>query len=323
MVGIHLRNKGMKLSRQNYFHISRLTLLIFLILGRNLFAQDFIPIWEEGKMPNSKGIKMIDSISNERIYKVGIPGVWAFFPSQQENKHAAVIICPGGGYQREAYMISGFQLAKWFSAIGINAFVLKYRLPNSPDLLRRKIGPLQDAQRAARLIRANAVKWGIDQNKIGIMGSSSGGHLASTLGTHNEDVSSVGDSLDSFSFNPNFMILVSAVIDFGKNAHAGSRDNLLGEKPSEELIKKFSNHLMVNSKTPPCFIVHAFNDKAVSVQNSIMFYNALIENNIQSSIHIFPNGEHSIALRNNPGSTEQWTTLCEMWLREMNFISSN
>src|SRR3954470_9231976 len=137
---------------------------------------EFIPLYPKGKMPNSKGMNLTDSIANERIYRVGTPGMYAFFPSSAENKGAAVLICPGGGYERLAYVISGTQLAKWFNAIGISAFVLNYRLPNSPDLVQREIGPLQDAQRAIRIIRANAGKWGIKADKIGMQGSSAGGH---------------------------------------------------------------------------------------------------------------------------------------------------
>ncbi|MDB5190438.1 MAG: pectin acetylesterase, partial [Segetibacter sp.] len=132
----------------------------------------FIPLYPLGKMPNSKGLKIMDSIANERIYRVGTPGMYAFFPSSTENKGAAVLICPGGGYERLAYVISGTQLAKWFNAIGISAFVLNYRLPTSPDLKQREIGPLQDAQRAVKIIRKNAERWGIRKDKIGIQGSS-------------------------------------------------------------------------------------------------------------------------------------------------------
>ena len=120
----------------------RLILILFLLVSIRLNAQDFIPIWPQGKMPNSKGLQLTDSIANERIYKVGTPGMYAFFPSAQENKGAAVLICPGGGYERLAYIVSGTQLAKWLNAIGITAFVLNYRLPNSPDLKQREIGPL-------------------------------------------------------------------------------------------------------------------------------------------------------------------------------------
>ncbi|MDQ3172237.1 MAG: alpha/beta hydrolase, partial [Acidobacteriota bacterium] len=251
---------------------------------------------------------------------VGTPGMYTFFPSLQENKGAAVLILPGGGYQHLAYIISGTQLAKWFNSMGVSAFVLKYRLPNSPDLKERQIAPLQDAQRALRIVRSNAEKWSIKPEKIGVIGTSAGGHLAATLGTSTEDVSAIGDALDKIAFDPNFIILVSPVISMGIYAHAGSRKNLLGENPSKDSIEKYSAELQVKSTTPPTFIVHAFDDKAVSVRNSLMFYEALLDKTVSASIHIFPQGGHAIALRNNPGSTDQWTNLCEMWLVEMGFI---
>lgn len=281
---------------------------------------EFIPLYPKGKMPNSKGLDISDSIANERIYRVGTPGMYAFFPSSGENKGAAILICPGGGYERLAYVISGTQLAKWFNAIGISAFVLNYRLPNSPDLIAREKGPLQDAQRAIKIIRRNAAKWGIKADKIGVQGSSAGGHLAAMLATQNEDLSIIKDTIDATSYRPDFMILISPVVDMAQYAHTGSRKNLLGENPSNDLIKKYSGHLQVTSKTSPAFIVHAFNDKSVNVKNSLLLFNTLAENNVPSSLHIFPQGGHAIALRNNPGSTEQWTTLCEAWMIEMEFI---
>lgn len=295
-------------------------ILIFTSLTNIALAQEFIPLWPEGKMPNSKGLKLKDSIANERIFKVGTPGFYAYFPSSTENKGAAVVICPGGGYERLAYIISGTQLAKWFNTIGISAFVLNYRLPNSPDLKQRALGPLQDAQRAIKLVRANALKWGVNPDKIGIQGSSAGGHLAALTSTSNKDFSAIGDELDHVSALPNFSILVSPVIDMDKFAHKGSRKNLLGENPPKELVEKYSPHLQVTETTAPSFLVHAFNDKSVSANNSLLFYQALLSKNVTSSLHIFPQGGHAIALRNNPGSTNHWTSLCEAWLIEMNFI---
>jgi acetyl esterase/lipase len=198
--------------------------------------------------------------------------------------------------------------------------VLLSRLPHSPDLVERHKAPLQDAQRAIRLIRANAAIWGIKPDKVGIIGFSAGGHLASTLGTHTEDVSSIGDNMDSIQFRPDFMILVSPVITMGTYTHSGSRDNLLGLNPSKDLVEKYSNELQVTDKTPPAFIAVADNDKGVSPENSILFYRALREKGISASLHIFPQGGHSIALRNNPGSTQMWSVLCEMWLREMKIL---
>lgn len=294
--------------------------LLILILAVNIFSQEFIPLWEKGKIPNSKGLELMDDIRNERVYQVGTAGFYAFFPSNQENKGAAVLICPGGGYERLAYLIAGHQFAKWFNAMGVAAFVLNYRLPNSTDLNQREIGPLQDAQRALRVIRANAEKWQIKADKIGVLGTSAGGHLAANLGVATEDFAKIGDDLDKLAFNPNFMILVSPVITMGEFTHAGSKKNLLGENPNQALVEKYSLEKQVTAQTPPAFLVHAFDDKSVSVRNSLMFYNALLDKNISASLHIFPGGGHAIALRNNPGSTEKWTQLCEMWMVEMGFI---
>jgi acetyl esterase/lipase len=302
----------------------RLCILSFLMAGSIFpsFAQDVVSLWPTGRMPNSKGLAMKDSIADERIYSVSSPRLRVFLPSVQENKGTAIIICPGGGYQRLAYMGSGVQLAKWFNTMGVSAFVLDYRLPHLADLKQREIGPLQDAQRAMRVVRAYAREWGIKPDKIGMMGTSAGGHLVSTIGTHPEDVSSIGDSLDAVAFMPDFLILVSPVISMGKFTHAGSKRNLLGENPSEELVKRYSSELQVTRKTPPSFMVHAFNDKSVPLQNSLMFYQALVENNVPSSLHVFPQGGHAIALRNNPGSTESWTVLCEQWMIEMGFLAA-
>lgn len=302
-----------------YLKTSCLSLLLAMCIGL-LSAQEFVPLWPAGKMPNSKGMHLKDSINNERIYQVGTPGMYTFFPSIQENKKCAVIICPGGGYSHLSYQISGFQLAKWFNVMGISAFVLNYRLPTSPDLQQREKGPLQDAQRAMRIIRANAARWGIQPNKIGIMGVSAGGHLAASLGTFTSDASAIGDSLNAVSFHPDFMILVSPVITMGPYAHGGSRDNLLGKNPSKELVQQYSVELQVKQTTPPCFIADAFNDKGVDPHNSLLFYQALLDKNISTSFHVFPQGGHNIALRNNPGSTQLWTTLCEQWLVEMGFL---
>jgi acetyl esterase/lipase len=254
-------------------------------------AQEFIPLWTKGKMPNSKGLVIKDSINNERIMQVGMPGIHAFFTSNQENKGAAVLIIPGGGYHHLSYNISGFQLAKWFNTIGINAFVLTHRLPISPDLKEREKAPLQDAERAMRIIRK-------------------------------DDFAAIGDDFDAFSFQPNFMILVSPVIDMGKEAHKGSLENLLGINPSAELVKKYSLQFQVSDYTPPTFIADAFNDKTVSPKNSLLFYEALLENKIPSSLHIFNQGGHAIALRNNPGSANLWTSLCEQWLMEINMLKN-
>lgn len=268
-------------------------------------------------MPNSRGMDVTFEEENDRITEVDVPGIHVFTPAKEENKGSAVLIIPGGGYHHLTYDLNGFQIAKWFNTLGISAFVLNYRLPTSPDLEIRQDGPVQDAQRAMKLIRANADKYNIDRNKIGVFGTSAGGHLASIIATHVEDLSKIdNDSLSDFIFQPDFMLLISPVISFGEYAHAGSRDNFLGEEPSEELIKKFSNELHVSSQTPATFLVHAQNDKSVSPMNSIVFYEAMLKNNVDGSLHIFPKGEHAIGVVNDSELTNGWKILAEKWLMD-------
>lgn len=302
---------------------SFLITLVLLIFGHTVNGQQFFEIWPHGKIPNSKHLPLKDSIANERVYRVMTPGLYGFFPGSQENQGAAIVICPGGGYSHLAYVISGLQLAKWFNTMGITAFVLNYRLPNSPDLIQRETAPLMDAQRAIRFVRAHAPKWGIDPHKVGIMGCSSGGHLAAAASTLERDVSKINDSLDAYPFKPDFTVLVSPVIDMSTSyAHKGSIRNLLGPNPPDSLQKAFSLQLQVKQTTPPCFIVDAVNDKTVNPMNSLLYYEALLQKHVAVSFHAFPSGGHSIALRNNPGSTNLWTSLCEAWLTEMGIIRS-
>ena len=299
-----------------------LTVIILFFVGLlTINAQEFISIWPDGKMPNSKGLHITDSIVNERAYRVGEPGMYAFFPSKDDNCGAAVVIFPGGGYTHIALNVGGFQLAKWFNTLGITAFVVKYRLPNSIDLMQRELGPLQDAERALQIVRANALKWKIKEDKIGVMGASAGGHLASLVGTAEEDVTSLRDSIHAFSFRPDFMILISPVIDMGKYAHKGSKASLLGQNPSAQMIEKYSTQNNVDAQTPVCFIADAFNDRTVQPVNSLLFYQALLDKKISASFHVFPQGGHAINVNNNPGSTSLWKPLCEEWLKEMGFIS--
>lgn len=283
-------------------------------------AQEFIPLWPEGKKPNSNGTAVKDSLFNERIWRVATPGIYAFPVAKSENKGTSVLICPGGGYERLSHLYNGFNFARWFNTLGINAYVLIYRLPHQQDLRQRQRAPLQDAQRALRLIRANAQKWGVNPEKIGVMGVSAGGHVASTLGTHLEDVSALKDSLDKVSYRPDFMILLSPVITMGPYAHPGSKQRFLGADTTKAAIERYSNERRVSPATPPAFLVHALNDSTVSVRNSLMFYEALLNNKVNASIHIFPQGGHGIKLVDNPGSTDLWMDLLELWMNENHFV---
>lgn len=299
-----------------------MVILFCFLLAETAVAQDSLMVlWPADKMPNSKGLTLEDSVSNQRIYRLQKPHMYAFFPPSDDNTGSAVVIFPGGGYQHLTYRQGGFQLAKWFNTLGMSAFVVLYRLPTSPDLIKQQIGPLQDAQRAMCIVRANAQRWNINPHEIGVFGTSAGGHVASTLATHlQQDVSAIGDSLDSYSFKPNFMILISPVITMGKYTHQGSRKNLLGNNPSEKLINKYSNELHVTDQTPPTFIATAFNDSGVDPHNSLLFFRALLEHNVSTSFHVFPKGGHPLQL-NMPGSSDLWSVLLKKWLQEMGFLS--
>ncbi|GAB2819641.1 hypothetical protein GCM10027043_20270 [Ferruginibacter profundus] len=286
-------------------------------------AQQFIPLWPVGKKPNSNGKKITDSIFNERAWRVADPGIYAFIVPKSDNNGSSVLICPGGGYERVSYVYNGFTFARWFNTLGINVFVLLYRLPNQTDLAQRELAPLQDAQRAMRIIRANAAQWNIKPDKIGVMGISAGGHVASTLGTHVNDESAIKDSLDGYSYRPDFMVLLSPVITMGKYAHPGSKRLFLGADTTAAIVEKYSSELQVSSFTPPTFIVHALNDSTVNVRNSLLFYNALADKKINASIHVFPQGGHGIRLDENPGSTDLWLNLLELWLKETGAVKPN
>lgn len=295
--------------------------IIVFISSVSAAAQSFIPLWPEGKKPNFNGKIVTDSLFNDRVWRVGTPGMYCFVVPKSENNGSAVLICPGGGYERLSYLYNGFNIAKWYNTIGVNAFVLLYRLPHQIDLQQRQLAPLQDAQRAMRIIRANAAKWNIKTNKVGVMGTSAGGHVATTLATHFDDVSAIKDLLDTMSFKPDFMVLLSPVVTMGRYAHPGSKKYFIAADSTKEMIERYSNELQVSSSTPPTFIVHALNDSTVSVRNSVQLYQALLDKKVNASIHISPKGGHGIRMDENPGSTDLWLNLLEAWLKEMDLVT--
>ncbi len=297
-------------------------ILGILLFTSQLYSQERIELWGDGALPNSRGMELQYSEERELITQVDTPALHAFYPSNREISGAAVVICPPGGYTKLAYNVAGHQLAKWFNTIGVTAYVLIYRLPNSPDLIHPEQAPLQDAQRAIKLIRSRAAEFGIDPTRIGVMGSSSGGHVAATLSTIGDDYSRVGDSLDEVSPRPDFTILVSPVVSMTDFAHEGSVVNLLGDNPTKRQREQFSAQLRVDPQSPPAFMVHAQDDHVVSVQNTLLYYSALCESGVGGcSLHIFPSGRHSIALRNSSAMLNEWTRLCEGWLVERKIIT--
>ncbi|HSC55511.1 MAG TPA: alpha/beta hydrolase [Phnomibacter sp.] len=298
-----------------------LTVGLCLLVSAKMFSQDSIPLWPRGKMPNSRGLAIGDSTNNEFVFRVMQPRMFAYLAPKEINTGAAVLIVPGGGYLRLPVDNKDLPIARYFQSKGINAFVLCHRLPVSPDNIRTEIAPLQDAQRAMRMIRANAKQWNIDTAKIGACGTSAGGHVVSTLGTHLQDISAIGDGLNAVSYRPAFLILVSPVISFNAAiAHKGSRDRLLNENLQDSLVYAYSNENRVTSETPPCLLIHANDDATVSSMNSIVFYQALLKAKRPASLHIYPYGGHGIKLDKGPGSAALSPTIAIEWLREMKFI---
>lgn len=282
-------------------------------------AQTTLPIWPPGKMPNDNGVPVTDSIARDRIWQVSQPELTVWPAPPETNTGAAVLVLLGGGYARQATLTLAGEVVDWFNSLGVNVFLLKYRLPQAPNVVVSYQAPIQDAQRAMRLIRSRAAEWGVDPSRIGAMGFSAGGHLAATLGTHQTDYAAPFDALDTLPFQPDFLILISPVITMGPQTHQGSRQNLLGENPTPELVEAFSLEHQVTDQTPPAFLVHAADDPAVPPANSLEFARALTDHGVSASLHLFPFGQHSIGLKNNPGSTASWTLICAQWLREMGF----
>jgi acetyl esterase/lipase len=248
-----------------------------------------------------------------RIRKVTDPTLAFYTAPKDKANGTAIIICPGGGYSRLAIDHEGYLVAAWFNQIGVSAFVLKYRLPSDLIMKDKSIGPLQDAQEAIRFVRRNSGKWGINPKKIGIIGFSAGGHLASTVSTHFND--NVYDVKDTVSARPDFSILVYPVISMDSTiTHRGSRDNLLGKNPPKELVTRFSNELQVTAETPPTFLVQAADDKTVPVQNSINYLLALKKNGVPAELHIYEKGGHGFGLGKTNGTESSWPEACRKWL---------
>lgn len=296
-------------------------IFLLVITVKALWTQQPISLWPKGKMPNSKNQDTPDSIVNGFLFTTTHPKIYAYPASKENNTGAAVLIVPGGGYLRLPADYSKNATALYYQSKGINAFVLCHRLPASQDLVNPEKAPLQDAQRAMRIIRANAAQWNIDPERVGVAGTSAGGHVASTLGTHLADISAIGDELDKYNFKPAFMLLVSAVISFNDNImHKGSRDQLIGKSPSPEMIKLYSNENQVSKQTPPALLIHGNDDKAVPPLNSIVFYQALYAAGVSSSLHIFPSGGHGYTVNMKSGSAVMWPHIAIEWLKEMKFI---
>ena len=281
-----------------------------------------IALWPSGNIPNYKKTAEVEKRDTAGIVRVSLvqqPSIDVYLPSRQNATGQAIVVCPGGGYGILAYDWEGTDIAKWLNANGIAAIVLKYRLPNSKSNIVPQLSPLIDAQRAIRMVRANADRWNIKRDRIGIMGFSAGGHLASTAGTHfDSGIGNAADTIDRLSSRPDFMILMYPVITMLKTTmHQGSRNNLIGANPDSATARYYSNDLQVTKDTPPTFIVHSTDDTAVPVENSLMFYQALKNHKVPAEMHIYPYGGHGFSLAIGKGYLQTWTDRCIDWLRSL------
>lgn len=299
-----------------------LLLLTPLILNAERVSSQTIRLWA-GSPPNHRASELLETSTQDaritRLAKVQNPSIDVHLPAGGNATGQAVIICPGGGYGILAYDWEGTDIARWLNSKGIAGIVLKYRLPEDESNAIPHLSPLLDAKRAMRLVRHYAADWNIDPAQVGIMGFSAGGHLASTLGTHYDTgITDADDPIDRISSRPDFMILMYPVISFDPAiGHSGSRRNLLGEQDSPELVARYSGERNVTSDTPPTFLVHSFDDKSVPVQNSLRFYEALLNQNVPTEMHLYPHGGHGYGLAVNRGHLESWTDRCIAWLRSL------
>ncbi len=265
------------------------------------------PLWE-GSAPGALGNEAKDTTT-----------LTPYFALPSKATGASFVICPGGGYGWLAPQ-EGVHYALWLNEQGITAFVLKYRLGSNGY---RHPAMMQDVQRAIRYVRASAGNWRLDPNKIGIMGSSAGGHLASTALTHFDAGNSAAtDPIDRVSSRPNLGILCYPVITMGPNTHDGSKRNLLGDNPSPDLVELLSNEKQVKADTPPTFILHTFEDATVKVENAMDFAAALRSHRVPFALHIYTRGAHGMGLGSaqwDPASRHEWTRECALWLKEQGF----
>ena len=285
-----------------------LFLFVFTTFTGIVWAQTApLVLWENGA-PNAVGKEPQD-----------IPTITPFYAPKDKATGAAILVLPGGGYSRLSDVKEGSAVAEWLNSLGISAFVLKYRLGpryNQPN-------QLLDAARALRMIRARAKEWNLDEKRLGILGFSAGGHLASTLATHfDAGKPDAADAIERVSSRPDLHILIYPVITMGDFTHAGSKRNLLGENPSAELIRLYSNELQVTSETPPAFLVHTTTDTAVPVENSLQYAAALRRAKVPFELHIYERGPHGFGLAPNDPVLASWAARCADWLGVQGFTKA-
>ncbi len=306
--------------------VSFVTILLSVLTVLTINGQpQVLKLWPDG-IPGSKNdpsyVENIITTEGRvtRANNVVTPDLTVCLPDPATANGAAVLICPGGGYGTLAFDHEGNAIAQWLNDNGIAGIILKYRLPSARIMADKSTGPLQDAQEAMRVIRRNAASWKIDPGKVGVIGFSAGGHLASTISTHYAD--KVYEVKDNISARPDFSLLIYPVITMDTTfTHRGTRNNLIGPDPTEKNVFRFSNEKQVNAETPPAFLVHSSDDNAVPVLNSISYYEALVRNKVAAELHIFQKGGHGYGLAPKGGTESSWPGLCLIWLKKNKIIA--
>ncbi|MDY3060656.1 MAG: alpha/beta hydrolase [Fusobacterium sp.] len=308
-----------------------LNLALSIITYGKLNTGDTFKLWEN-IAPGSEKVEIteevlerskVPEVRDRAAINIKIPTITAYVPEKPNG--VGILVIPGGGYERVVLDKEADELSSWLNGEGITYFVLKYRLPKN-NHKNKEIVPLQDAQRAMRIIRNHSKEWGIDNKKIGVMGFSAGGHVASTLANkYEEEVYKKLDAIDEISARPDFQILGYPVITMtDPYAHKGSRKYLLGENPDLNLIEKFSMEKNVHKNTPIAFIMHATDDKSVPVENSLKYYTSLKDYKIPVELHLYQDGGHGYSIRGTIGkSVANWTSVVTNWLKANKIIEKN
>ena len=287
--------------------------LICLLFSGITNAQEVVELYA-ASIPNAKNGDKKETFSSGMYRGVTKPTLEIYLPEKEQSTGTAMIIVPGGGYGVVVYQGEGISTAKQLARHGITAFVLKYRLPDDSVMLDKTTGPLQDAQQAVKFVRENAGRWGVDVKKVGIIGFSAGGHLASTAATHFQ--TPLIENASGTSLRPDFQVVVYPVISMQDSlTHRDSRSNLLGKNPSKELIEQYSNERQVTTNTPPAYITHAADDKTVDVENSLAYFKSLRRQGVEAEMHIYPKGGHGFIFRQ-----PDWIEPLLLWMKRNKWI---
>jgi len=301
---------------RNLIERKTLMVVVAMLCSFRITAQEVRPLYQ-GAIPNVRSNTeqgMTDESSGGLIRRVIIPTVEIYLPEKEKSTGAAVVICPGGSYKVIVYQGEGVATAKEFARQGEAAFILKYRLPDDALLLDKKIGPIQDALQAIKLVRENAAQFGVDPTKVGIAGFSAGGHLASAVATHYDE--GLIENTKHTNLRPYFQILVYPGISKQDSmTHLDSRKNLLGDHPSKDIIHRFSSEYQVDEETPPAYITHTADDNLVDVDNSIAYFEQLRHHKVPVELHIYPEGGHGFIFKR-----KNWMVPLMEWMKNSGWI---